>query len=315
MHHKKRMWITQHKRKPCCHRPDDNAYLCTKNRNGATTWKAQKQSRTYTLYSRTLVYNNTPMHAFQCMCNLMSKTLTRISIRRRGGPARHWNSRQREHFVILGHVKGSPAARYQEIFEISNFAPDLGLTKFCFKRIFLDTTAQPKPPAHISQQSDGRIPKTIVRIQSRKPKRDQNARNLTAHGKPSTMVSVWTACRDSGHATTKNDATCGTLRMAEGGGRRTPTWNLEIVNFWNFEKLMFFTFFSVHRNEKCVRNSNSISSKSQKFIWNIKNRNFEIFEILDHNSAPKYHRALYKPLSARNIADTIEFLIKNNAES
>ena len=70
---------------------------------------------------------------------------------------------------------GSPAAMFHEIFEISNFAPDLGTAKSDVNRIFRDTTAQPEQPAHISQQTDGRISRTIVRIQSSKPKRDENA--------------------------------------------------------------------------------------------------------------------------------------------
>ena len=70
--------------------------------------------------------------------------------------------------------EGSPTAIFHELFEISNFAPDLGLTKFYLKRIFLDTPAQPKPSTHISQQSDGRS-QTIVRIQSSNPKREENA--------------------------------------------------------------------------------------------------------------------------------------------
>ena len=74
--------------------------------------------------------------------------------------------------------EGSPAARFHENFEISNFAPDLDLTKFCLKQFFWDAPAQPKPPAHISQQSDGRISKTIVGIQSRKPKGHGNARKF-----------------------------------------------------------------------------------------------------------------------------------------
>ena len=71
--------------------------------------------------------------------------------------------------------EGSPTARYHEIFEISNFASDLGAAKSHLQIFFWDTAAQPQPPAHISQRSDGRISQTIVRIQSRKPKRDENA--------------------------------------------------------------------------------------------------------------------------------------------
>ena len=74
--------------------------------------------------------------------------------------------------------EGSPAATFHEKIEISNFAPDLGAAKSHPQEIFWDTAAQPKPPAHIYQRSDGRISKTIVRIQSRKPKRDENARKF-----------------------------------------------------------------------------------------------------------------------------------------
>ena len=74
--------------------------------------------------------------------------------------------------------EGSPAAIFHEIFEISNFATDLRPAKSHVKRIFRDTVARPQPPAHIPQQTDGRISQTIVRIQSRKPKRDENARKF-----------------------------------------------------------------------------------------------------------------------------------------
>ena len=74
--------------------------------------------------------------------------------------------------------EGSPAATFHEIIEISNFVPDLDAAKSRLQEFFWDTTAQPKPPAHISQQTDGRISQTIVRIQSSKPKRDENAPNF-----------------------------------------------------------------------------------------------------------------------------------------
>ena len=74
--------------------------------------------------------------------------------------------------------EGSPAAIFHENFEISNFAPDLELPKSHLHEFFWGTPAQPKSPAHISQQSDGRISKTIVGIQSTKPKRHRNARNF-----------------------------------------------------------------------------------------------------------------------------------------
>ena len=74
--------------------------------------------------------------------------------------------------------EGSPAARYHEVFEISNFAPDLDAAKSHLQEFFWDTAAQPKPPAHISQQTDGRISKTIVGIRSSKPKRDENVRKF-----------------------------------------------------------------------------------------------------------------------------------------
>ena len=74
--------------------------------------------------------------------------------------------------------EGSPAARYHEIFEISDFASGLESAKSGAQKFLWSTPAQPKPPAHISQRSDGRISKTIVRIQSSKPKRDENARKF-----------------------------------------------------------------------------------------------------------------------------------------
>ena len=39
--------------------------------------------------------------------------------------------------------EGSPAARYHEIFEISNFAPDLDLAKSHLQEFFWDTAAPP----------------------------------------------------------------------------------------------------------------------------------------------------------------------------
>ena len=71
--------------------------------------------------------------------------------------------------------EGSPAARFHEIFEISNFAPDIGLAKSHLQKKVRGTAAQPQPPTHISQQSDGWILQTIVRIQNKKLKRDENA--------------------------------------------------------------------------------------------------------------------------------------------
>ena len=57
-------------------------------------------------------------------------------------------------------------------------APDLGVQKSHVKTIFLDTTAQPQPPAHFSRQADGLISNTIVRIQNRKRKRYEDARKF-----------------------------------------------------------------------------------------------------------------------------------------
>ena len=74
--------------------------------------------------------------------------------------------------------EGSPAARYHEIFEISNFAPDLGLTKFCLKEFFWDTAAQPTPPTNISQQTDGRKLKSIGPILRNLRKRHEDARKF-----------------------------------------------------------------------------------------------------------------------------------------
>ena len=49
---------------------------------------------------------------------------------------------------------------------------DLGLHKFDVKQIFPDTARQPQPPAHIKEQTDGRISQTILRTQSNQAKRD-----------------------------------------------------------------------------------------------------------------------------------------------
>ena len=54
-------------------------------------------------------------------------------------------------------------------------------TQIFFHEFFWDTTAQPQPPAHIPQQTDGRISKTIVGIQSSKPIRDENAGKICSH--------------------------------------------------------------------------------------------------------------------------------------
>ena len=72
----------------------------------------------------------------------------------------------------------SPAAIFHEILEISNFASDLNPQKSGVQNFFRGTAAQPQPPAHISQQSDGLISQTIVRIQNRKRKRNENARTF-----------------------------------------------------------------------------------------------------------------------------------------
>ena len=49
---------------------------------------------------------------------------------------------------------------------------DLGPHKFDVKQIFPDTALQPQPPAHITEQTDGRISQTIVRIQINQAKRE-----------------------------------------------------------------------------------------------------------------------------------------------
>ena len=49
---------------------------------------------------------------------------------------------------------------------------DLARQKFDGKQIFPDTAPQPKPPAHIKEQTDERISQTIFRIQSNQAKRD-----------------------------------------------------------------------------------------------------------------------------------------------
>ena len=48
---------------------------------------------------------------------------------------------------------------------------DLGLQKSGVKQIFPDTARQPQAPAHIKEQTDGRISQTIFRIQSNQAKR------------------------------------------------------------------------------------------------------------------------------------------------
>ena len=69
-----------------------------------------------------------------------------------------------------------PASIFHEIFEISEFASDLGPAKSHVKTIFLDTTAQPKPPTNLSQQTDGRTLKSIGPTVRNLRKRHQDAR-------------------------------------------------------------------------------------------------------------------------------------------
>ena len=56
--------------------------------------------------------------------------------------------------------------------QISRPRTDLGPHKFDVKQIFPDTVRQPRPPAHIKEQTDGRISQTIFRIQSNQAKRE-----------------------------------------------------------------------------------------------------------------------------------------------
>ena len=49
---------------------------------------------------------------------------------------------------------------------------DLNAKKSDIKQIFPDTAPQPKPPAHIKEQTDERISQTILRIQSNQAKRE-----------------------------------------------------------------------------------------------------------------------------------------------
>ena len=49
---------------------------------------------------------------------------------------------------------------------------DLNAHKFDVKQIFPDTARQPQAPAHIKEQTDGRISQTIFRIQSNQAKRE-----------------------------------------------------------------------------------------------------------------------------------------------
>ena len=73
------------------------------------------------------------------------------------------------------------ASIFHEIFEISDFASDLGPAKSHVKTIFLDTAAQPIPPANISQQTDGRKLKSIGPILRNLRKRHRNARKSGWH--------------------------------------------------------------------------------------------------------------------------------------
>ena len=69
-----------------------------------------------------------------------------------------------------------PASIFHEILKNSDFASDLDPAKSHVKTIFLDTTAQPIPPANISQQTDGRKLKSVGPILRNLRKRDQDAR-------------------------------------------------------------------------------------------------------------------------------------------
>ena len=48
---------------------------------------------------------------------------------------------------------------------------DLDRRNFDVKQILPDTAPQPKPPAHLKEQADGRISQTILRIHSNQAKR------------------------------------------------------------------------------------------------------------------------------------------------
>ena len=69
-----------------------------------------------------------------------------------------------------------PASIFHEIFEISKFAPNLDLHKSHLKTIFLDTAAQPIPPANISQQTDGQKFKFIGPTSRNLRQRNEDAR-------------------------------------------------------------------------------------------------------------------------------------------
>ena len=56
--------------------------------------------------------------------------------------------------------------------QISRSRTDLSAKISDIKQIFPDTARQPKPPAHIKEQTGGRISQTIVRIQSNQAKRE-----------------------------------------------------------------------------------------------------------------------------------------------
>ena len=73
---------------------------------------------------------------------------------------------------------------------------DLGPHKFDTKQIFPDTARQPQPPAHIKEQTDGRISQTIVRIQSNQATRKIfpgfSVRHLDRFDAPAEKSIAWT---------------------------------------------------------------------------------------------------------------------------
>ena len=86
------------------------------------------------------------------------------------------NKRNTSEFNDFSSREGPPAPIFHEIWKFRISATDLDLQKSHVKRIFLDTAAQPIPPANIPQQTDGRKLKSVGPILRNLRKRDQDAR-------------------------------------------------------------------------------------------------------------------------------------------
>ena len=100
-----------------------------------------------------------------------------------------WPRRRRKAFKFgsaseFGHFserEEPPASIFHQIFQFSDFASDLESAKSHVKTIFLDTTAQPIPPANISQQIDGRKLRSIGPTLRNLRRRHRNARKSGSH--------------------------------------------------------------------------------------------------------------------------------------